>query len=180
MDLLEYIRKNFPTPNTAVLRRLGASERLIDYLKHTSLNTNFNIVPQLIDSGGGEEELVAKGYDGFICYYENGAIEEDGDIVSHIGFNELKDIYDNHNDYQAFVKFGEDEYEMPWKTEEDHSSFWIDIYKDGNSYTAYISFGEEEWEGQMIWGVSIGVENMNQTTYEPVHILTKIYVKRKA
>ena len=49
MDLLTYIRRNFPTPNTAVLRRLGASERLIDYLKHTSHNTNFNIVPQLID-----------------------------------------------------------------------------------------------------------------------------------
>ena len=36
MELLEYIKKNYKTPNIAVLRTLGASEELIKYLDGSS------------------------------------------------------------------------------------------------------------------------------------------------
>ena len=51
MELLEYIKKNYKTPNVAVLRTLGASEELIEYLTNTPWNTNMKIVESLISGG---------------------------------------------------------------------------------------------------------------------------------
>lgn len=53
MELLEYIKKNYKTPNVAVLRTLGASEELIEYLTNTPWNTNMKIAEGLI---GGDSE----------------------------------------------------------------------------------------------------------------------------
>lgn len=53
MELLEYIKKNYKTPNVAVLKTLGASEELIKYLTNTPWNTNMKIVEGLI--GGSDE-----------------------------------------------------------------------------------------------------------------------------
>lgn len=44
MELNEYIKKNYKTPNPAVLRSLGASEELISYLLYTEWNTNLNVI----------------------------------------------------------------------------------------------------------------------------------------
>lgn len=54
MELLEYIKKNYKTPNVAVLRTLGASEELIEYLINTPWNTNMKIVESLIGEGSDE------------------------------------------------------------------------------------------------------------------------------
>ena len=54
MELLEYIRKNYKTPNVAVLRTLGASEELIKYLINTPNNTNMKVVESFISEGGDE------------------------------------------------------------------------------------------------------------------------------
>ena len=54
MELLDYIRKNYKTPNIAVLRTLGASEELIEYLTNTPWNTNMKVVESLIGGGGDE------------------------------------------------------------------------------------------------------------------------------
>lgn len=43
MDLKEYIRRNYKTPNPKILSDLGASEELITYLRYTPGNTNFNV-----------------------------------------------------------------------------------------------------------------------------------------
>lgn len=53
MELLEYIKKNYKTPNIAVLRTLGASEELIKYLINTPNNTNMKVVESLIN---GDDE----------------------------------------------------------------------------------------------------------------------------
>lgn len=44
MKLDEYIKKNYKTPNPAVLRSLGANEKLISYLLYTEWNTNINMI----------------------------------------------------------------------------------------------------------------------------------------
>lgn len=54
MELLDYIRKNYKTPNIAVLKTLGATDELIKYLTNTPNNTNMKIVESLI-SGDSDE-----------------------------------------------------------------------------------------------------------------------------
>ena len=43
MGLLEYIKKNYRNPNVRILRDLGASEVLIDYLVKTSHKTIWSV-----------------------------------------------------------------------------------------------------------------------------------------
>lgn len=52
MELLDYIRKNYKTPNVAVLKTLGATDELIKYLINTPNNTNMKIVESLISGSG--------------------------------------------------------------------------------------------------------------------------------
>lgn len=56
MELSDYIRKNYKTPNIAVLKTLGASEELIEYLTNTPWNTNMKIAEGLIGGDGDEDE----------------------------------------------------------------------------------------------------------------------------
>lgn len=56
MELLDYIRKNYKTPNVAVLRTLGASEELIEYLCKTPWNTNMKVVESLIGEDSDESK----------------------------------------------------------------------------------------------------------------------------
>lgn len=51
MNLQEYIKKNYRNPNKLILKTLGASETLIQYLFETPYNTNPNIYLQLCDNG---------------------------------------------------------------------------------------------------------------------------------
>ena len=55
MELLEYIKRNYRTPNPQVLKSLGASEELIGYLRKTPWNTNIKVVEGLI-SGNSDDE----------------------------------------------------------------------------------------------------------------------------
>ena len=52
MKLDEYIKKNYRTPNPAVLRSLGANEKLISYLLHTEWNTNINMIGSISTNMG--------------------------------------------------------------------------------------------------------------------------------
>ena len=44
MNLNEYIKMSHKRPNRQVLKALGASEELIQYLQRTPWNTNINVV----------------------------------------------------------------------------------------------------------------------------------------
>lgn len=48
MNLLEYIKMSMTRPNRAVLKGLGASEELIEYLMKSPQNTNINVVKTLL------------------------------------------------------------------------------------------------------------------------------------
>ncbi len=73
MNLLEYIKMSYKRPNKAVLKGLGASEELIEYLTETPLNTNFAIVHKLIEmdqEDGGDETSDLVIFDGTITFKE--------------------------------------------------------------------------------------------------------------
>ena len=45
MELFEYIKSQLPQmPNTVIMKQLGASQELIDYVKETPWNTNLNVM----------------------------------------------------------------------------------------------------------------------------------------
>lgn len=44
MELFEYIKKSYKTPNPFVVKSLGGSEELVEYLRETPWNTNLNVV----------------------------------------------------------------------------------------------------------------------------------------
>ena len=59
MELFEYIKSQLPQmPNTVIMKQLGASQELIDYVKETPENTNFAIAEVIGGSGsGGDAEV---------------------------------------------------------------------------------------------------------------------------
>lgn len=95
MELLEYIKKNYKTPNVAVLRTLGASEELIEYLCKTPWNTNIKVVEGLIDTKKDEEKFPK-----IFSYYSksSGATGPDGiaDDSDFQSFEELKEFIDKY------------------------------------------------------------------------------------
>lgn len=57
MNLFEYIKSQLPQmPNVAIMRQLGASEELIEYIRETPWNTNFAIAEVIEGSGDGGED----------------------------------------------------------------------------------------------------------------------------
>lgn len=53
MNLFEYIKSQLPRPNTSVMYNLGASEEIVDYVRHTTWNTNLNIIKDMCESEDG-------------------------------------------------------------------------------------------------------------------------------
>ena len=51
MELFEYIKSQLPQmPNSAIMKQLGASQELIDYVKETPENTNLRVM-ETLESG---------------------------------------------------------------------------------------------------------------------------------
>lgn len=99
MELLEYIKKNYKTPNVAVLRTLGASEELIEYLCKTPWNTNIKVVESLIDNKGDDE----------------GGGKFPGEIICQSIITEYSKAYDDDDDYnygRATTDFNEQVYNI--------------------------------------------------------------------
>ena len=58
MTLNEYIKQSYTRPNIQVLKSLGASDKLIQYLLKTPWNTNMAMIDSLAsDSAGGIEPV---------------------------------------------------------------------------------------------------------------------------
>lgn len=57
LSLNEYIKMSYKRPNKAVLRGLGASEELIEYLCETPENTNWNIINSISENTGGKTKI---------------------------------------------------------------------------------------------------------------------------
>ena len=85
MELFEYIKSQLPQmPNVAIMRQLGASEELIEYIRETPWNTNWNIIETFeceseeektytIHWGNGSPDTTGlKEGDSFICAQTEG------------------------------------------------------------------------------------------------------------
>lgn len=103
MELLEYIKKNYKTPNVAVLRTLGASEELIEYLTNTPWNTNMKVVESLI-SGGGEGSESTEGIMSISISPEITLEPVPGDAGFPIYIDRIKEMGDNS--FTGFISDG--------------------------------------------------------------------------
>ena len=59
-DIINYIKRNYKTPNIAILQTLGATDELIKYLINTPNNTNIKTVESLINGSESEKSIGIK------------------------------------------------------------------------------------------------------------------------
>ncbi len=118
MELFEYIKSQLPQmPNSAIMKQLGASQELIDYVKETPENTNFAIAEVIEGSGGGDAEVWFTGSE-----YE----DEDGRRIftlSNVGSTDhMEELFTNAENYQIVLN-GE---EMPYMVSTEQDKVWLD------------------------------------------------------
>lgn len=62
MKLRNYIKQNYKTPNSAILKALDADEELIKYLRHTPWNTNLNMLKSFEKKSPVADDVWFTGY----------------------------------------------------------------------------------------------------------------------
>ena len=136
MELFEYIKSQLPQmPNSAIMKQLGASQELIDYVKETPENTNFAIAEVIEGSGGGgdaEVWLIGDEYqdeDGMRSF-----TLENADATDHI-----TELFTNGVNYKMFLNGIElPYYSTPdvdivrWMDSEDEANFTAVVYVTNN------------------------------------------------
>lgn len=58
MELFDYVKQSYKTPNPQILKDLGADSKLIEYLRYTPENTNLNVI-RAYGGDGGEGGKIA-------------------------------------------------------------------------------------------------------------------------
>jgi hypothetical protein len=93
MDLLNYIKRNYETPNPYIIKDLGGSEELIEYLRNTPWNTNLNMLSSL-GSGGSEPEV-----------WLVGDTPDQGSITLHNvdDIDHIEELFLNSGNYTVFL-----------------------------------------------------------------------------
>ena len=112
MNLFDYIKSQLPSmPNVAIMKDMGASDELVEYIRKTPWNTNTAMLAAYgcEPSGGSEPTREVWAYaDGTEIEAE---IEEDGSISGETlvqrDFSAWKDLFDNSQNYEIEVKSGE-------------------------------------------------------------------------
>lgn len=97
MELFEYIKSQLPQmPNSAIMKQMGASEELIDYVKETPWNTNLNMLNSL--DGGSEPEVWFTG---------NEPDEMDDQVVFHnlveTKEGNTEELFNNYANYHVYL-----------------------------------------------------------------------------
>lgn len=79
MNLIDYIKSQLPSmPNVAIMKDLGASDELIEYVRKTPWNTNMGIVVEFSGSGSKGTFLdMYLFYDGGTNYYQPDGYDTD-------------------------------------------------------------------------------------------------------
>ena len=100
MELFEYIKSQLPQmPNSAIMKQLGASQELIDYVKETPENTNFAIAEVIEGSGGGgdaEVWLVGDTYEDVEGVREF-TLSNSGDV------DHMTELFTNSSNYEVYL-----------------------------------------------------------------------------
>lgn len=95
MELFEYIKSQLPQmPNVAIMKDLGASDELVEYVKESPENTNLNVMGSITSSGGGDAEVWLVGDTG-----ESGMF-----TLSNVGdIDRMAELFTNGENYQVFA-----------------------------------------------------------------------------
>ena len=121
MELFEYIKSQLPQmPNVAIMKDMGASDELVEYVKESPENTNLNVMGSITSSGGGgDAEVWLVGTE----YLDGSGMREF--TLSNVGDTDhITELYTNAENYQVFLN-GE---ELPYFMAEQG----FKIFADGN------------------------------------------------
>lgn len=131
MELFEYIKSQLPhLPNPAIMKNMGASEELIDYVREIVWNTNLNVIGSIMSpSDGAEVWLVGEVSDGYAQLHNNGDT------------NYIVKLHTNAENYQVFLN-GE---ELPYFEGDDDLKTWQDVEGDSYSKSVAILLFEGEY-----------------------------------
>ena len=119
MNLFEYIKSQLPQmPNIQIMKDLGASDELVEYVKKTPENTNLNVMRSITSSGGDAEVwLISTAY-------------EDVDeirILTLSGTEEhITELFSNTNHYNVYLQ----DIELPYYFEQTMEQMTIKVWTD--------------------------------------------------
>ena len=136
MNLQEYIKKSFRTPNIGVLKGLGASDTLIEYLTTTPWNTNMRVVMGMLEDV--DPEPTPEPSDTFDF---NEIFDESTGTIDGTGISEITSSLPDK------LLFNEEEYsrvnihtEMVWlESYSEENNLWPGDDEDEDAYVARIN-----------------------------------------
>ena len=118
MELFEYIKSQLPQmPNVQIMKDLGASDELVEYVKESPENTNLNVMGSITNSDGGQAEVWLVGNEYF---------DDDGariftlsnvDTIDHIMV-----LFDNSESYRVYL----DGTELTFLEQRESNVAWLD------------------------------------------------------
>ena len=131
MNLFEYIKSQLPQmPNIAIMEQLGATQKLIDYVKYTTWNTNLG----MLDSLKNTDEPTTKTWVTLIATEGTLTIEKQGktigdNIESTKTYAEWINLFNNHNNYNFFIEVSGEYYPLTYEEDEHQATITGDIPK---------------------------------------------------
>ena len=114
MELFEYIKSQLPQmPNVQIMKDMGASDELVEYVKESPENTNLNVIGSITNpGGGGDAEVWLVGDTG---------TEQDEMmqfVLSNVGDTDhMAELWTNAENYQVFLNGAELPYFFDMSTE---------------------------------------------------------------
>ena len=138
MDLLEYIKRNYETPNPYIIKDLGGSEELIEYLRDTPWNTNLNMLGSLGSGRGGDTgEVWLVGDNG--TEYQGMKLFE----LSNVGeVNHMAELVANGESYSVFL----DGIELPHYEKMEEDSYIVVTFTDAVNWTKNVAVYSDNGE----------------------------------
>ena len=105
MELFEYIKSQLPQmPNVQIMKDLGASDVLVEYVKESPENTNLNVMETLGCGGGSTGEVWATSENGELGLVIN-ENEASGDGSTTKGYADWSDLFNNPQNYTVKAHF---------------------------------------------------------------------------
>lgn len=104
MDLFEYIKSQLPQmPNVAIMKDLGASDELVEYVKESPENTNLNVMGSITSGGDiGEVWATITIADTSFSIKSDGTYEGESATTSKT-FAEWEELFTKHDEYEINI-----------------------------------------------------------------------------
>lgn len=126
MELFEYIKSQLPQmPNVQIMKDMGASDELVEYVKESPENTNLNVIGSINGSDGGdvgEVWFTGTDYDdenGIRTFY----------LSSVDSTDKITELYTNASNYDVFLN----DTNLPYMTKVNAICAWADSEEPQNT-----------------------------------------------